>query len=783
MMKGIFGLNAPLFWEQSHPVIPLSGKAAIPKKWPAFINGPPRVEIREEWLTSHSEANIGYLTGSPLGPDHRSVVIDVDDDRLVRVTKAFLGHCPCAKVGKKGCSFFAKYPRGAKLKSTQIKDSAGHGKIDILAAGRQTVLPPSIHPETNTAYVWTQKSLLEIDPAELPVFSEAELRKLEIIIGSKHLAPLIEGVRTHDAGVGFAAQLVSLGYGKPEIENMFGAILPEHYNGDSLRELDGWIESAREKFGTAQTGSAYDPEDVGPIPLGRDGDQFHFRCQQTNRLASRSARDLSTTADLLSLSPIDFWLDRYPKIGAKGKVLGVDTLAACDALIQGCTKKGHLEASDIRGFGMWEENGQLIRNTGDAIIESDRYVYSYPTRRDVSRPSSLDMSVILEFFSQPNWTSNSSAQLLLGWCFSSIICGALPWRPHLAITGAAASGKSTQLRGVGHLLAPVAVILEGISTEAGIRQNIGYDARPCILDELEAESSGDIGRVNRIVKLMRSASSANGSVARGTQSGNAHNFCTRASFLIGAINARRIGAADTSRVVRLEMRAPNDPRAGRTRVLGLLDQIKNMGPAFCDLAMGHAREILDSIPILHAAMPAIQERQADNLATLLAGYWVATTGRTITSVEAESSVAEHILAIEQQQEATEESDAVECLNVLLAFELGDEARTPIGKALQNTLQFVDADFHLFDDELNKVGVRIRERGFLVATSHPALRKAFAGSRWEGGLWGSALERLPGAKPTPQCRFDGGVRSRAVWIPYDQVGLQEAERTSRNPVQY
>lgn len=64
------------------------------------------------------------------------------------------------------------------------------------------------------------------------------------------------------------------------------------------------------------------------------------------------------------------------------------------------------------------------------------------------------------------------------------------------------------------------MILEGISTEAGIRQNIGYDTRPCILDELDAENSGDLYRIFRILKLIRSSSSAKGTVARGSPAGS-----------------------------------------------------------------------------------------------------------------------------------------------------------------------------------------------------------------------------------------------------------------------
>ncbi len=70
--------------------------------------------------------------------------------------------------------------------------------------------------------------------------------------------------------------------------------------------------------------------------------------------------------------------------------------------------------------------------------------------------------------------------------------------------------------------------------------------------------------------------------------------------------------------------------------------------------------------------------------------------------------------------------------------------------------------------LASIGVRLKDGGLLVANSHPGLRRVYQGTRWEGGLWGSALSRLPGAEPTKQLRFADGVRSLAVWLPGDVI---------------
>ncbi len=314
----------------------------------------------------------------------------------------------------------------------------------------------------------------------------------------------------------------------------------------------------------------------------------------------------------------------------------------------------------------------------------------------------------------------------MGWSFASVVCGCLDWRPHAGITGAAQAGKSTVIRGISHVLHPACVTKEGISTEAGIRQNLGIDARPCIIDELEPEGTADMGRIAKIVKLIRSSSSATGEVARGTPEGRAINYSTHCMYLLGAINLYRISAADTSRVVRFEMKPSENPRQTRLEILGLRDHLKTKGPAFCQLAYDHAEALLESIPILHRHMAVMQERHADNMATLLAGYWVALNRRTITAEEAQKVIHQHEGAIVQQAERHELDDATECLNTLLGYGVSMGAGIPhasIGTMLRST-QKGKNDLSNYTDYLINYGIRLEKGGFMVANTHPGIQRIF-----------------------------------------------------------
>ena len=173
--------------------------------------------------------------------------MDVDDNGFVAVTRRVLGNCVSGKRGRKGATFFAVAPEDQAVKSTTLRDPAKAGKIDILANGRMTVIPPTTHPETIAPDHREGRPLLDCEPGELPVLDRRKLELLKLIVGSEHAATLIGGQGTHNAGVALTAALVSFGCDDGEIGAIITSLLPSTYEGDLLAELPGWISSAREK--------------------------------------------------------------------------------------------------------------------------------------------------------------------------------------------------------------------------------------------------------------------------------------------------------------------------------------------------------------------------------------------------------------------------------------------------------------------------------------------------------------------------------------------------------
>lgn len=248
----VFKSQAPRYWDEDLPVVPVEGKAPIINGWPGLLGSPLSDSKKAEFLDKYGDKGIGLLTGYEFAVAWILIGLDVDDDKLWRVVLGLLGlnrterrAVLSGKRGKKGGTLFARADK--TLKSTVIKGANGLGNIDVLAAGKQTVMPPSIHPETGKPYEILGANLVAVEFDKLPEVTARHINILRVLIGSEHTAVLASGKATHDAGVALAGTLVQEGVTDEEIVAMFEGLLPEDYAGNSLAELPEWIESARKK--------------------------------------------------------------------------------------------------------------------------------------------------------------------------------------------------------------------------------------------------------------------------------------------------------------------------------------------------------------------------------------------------------------------------------------------------------------------------------------------------------------------------------------------------------
>jgi hypothetical protein len=98
--------------------------------------------------------------------------IDSDDAELIAAVTSVLPPCSVKKRGAKGFSLFYRGSADVVSRPFNIKPPGAKKPIravDLLAKGRQTVLPPTIHPSTDLPYVWIDDdSLADLEPHDLP---------------------------------------------------------------------------------------------------------------------------------------------------------------------------------------------------------------------------------------------------------------------------------------------------------------------------------------------------------------------------------------------------------------------------------------------------------------------------------------------------------------------------------------------------------------------------------------------------------------------------------------
>lgn len=129
---------------------------------------PSRFEV-QTW--SASEAGVCVVCG-PASKNLVAFDIDTDDPHIRAAILAVLPYTEVRKAGAKGETLFFLGTHIEPLtEGGTLSPSWNIGKqrvLDLIGPGRQTVLPPTIHPDTEEPYRWTGTDALEdVDPSEL----------------------------------------------------------------------------------------------------------------------------------------------------------------------------------------------------------------------------------------------------------------------------------------------------------------------------------------------------------------------------------------------------------------------------------------------------------------------------------------------------------------------------------------------------------------------------------------------------------------------------------------
>lgn len=155
-------------------VTPLNGKRPFLAEWQLANHD------YDELTVKYPKCNIGLILGELSGV----IAIDIDliDQELIDRALAILPASEIRKRGQKGLTLFYRY-QGELPQKLFFNGSTA---IELLSTGNQTVLPPSIHPETKLPYKWDYESLLDCNAHDLPLLDyDKTWVRLQHLFGEK----------------------------------------------------------------------------------------------------------------------------------------------------------------------------------------------------------------------------------------------------------------------------------------------------------------------------------------------------------------------------------------------------------------------------------------------------------------------------------------------------------------------------------------------------------------------------------------------------------------------
>jgi putative DNA primase/helicase len=549
--------------------------------------------------------------------------------------------------------------------------------------------------------------------------------------------------------------------------------LPEGW--DLADPIPDWIYpmamiEAAQAIGTLEEHTNPDiGEPFAPTPppfrcLGFSGDSFFFLPVAFGQVKSFTSTEL-TEANLITLARPDWWLANYPSVDKDGEPTGrVAWNKARVALVWQCQESGIFNAENVRGRGCWLEREDVVIHTGSNLVRdgetlpltSSTWVYEralpLEDELDCTALNSADSAKLIALSKHLGWVDPISALFLVGFIYTAPICGVLSWRPHVWINGPRGVGKSYILNNLAATcMGSHALNMVGTTTEAGVRQAIGRDARPVIMDEMEARNPQDHERIDRVITFARACSSdSTARLYKGTADQKGISFVARASFLFGSIGVPQLEAADASRIACLELKRNPSERFAIARAIAsetVLD------PLWCAQlrmrARGNAAVIASNARVFAAvlAQKMGDQRNGDQLGALVAGAYGLTSTSKITKEAAAEWVSKQDWSKGQSQ--TDEADEARCLahlmESLIPVETSPIVHRPVWEVIKGAKDTVSLAYAtLCQDSLARVGLRADSDTLAVACSHKWLASTFKTTAW-AGKWGDMLARLPDAE--------------------------------------
>lgn len=506
---------------------------------------------------------------------------------------------------------------------------------------------------------------------------------------------------------------------------------------------------------------------------------------------------------LVSLAPISYWETHFP---AKN---GVDWLNACDYFSRVQEKIGYFSATNVRGRGCWFDNGHIVLHLGKTLVVDGnpmklkdfqtRNVYEqrecinvnieYPMQKEFSRK-------LIDVCKMARWEEDYYGEILAGWIFASMVCGAMKFRSHLYLIGQSGSGKSWLQD---HLIKPIlgrmCTKVSSKTSEAGIRALLNNDILPVICDENEVENSKrDKEAMEAIFELARNASSEHSEpIVKSSPTGQVKTYYCRSAFLFSSIKTSMEKVADLNRTAFIRLKNKPSKDSSEEEKINDSKNFEQLREAveelidndYCETLIARAvrlagvmRETQQIVSDVSAKVYG-DRRQGDQMGMVIAGLHALKTDRPLSIIEAEEYLKRFCENKKRIVSDEDEKQERTCMDTLLQMPVKIQARQ---YPLILLLSFLLGEDTLSEDKfevertLSFGGISLRENSLCLSTKQSSLHCTYFNKETMYGKkgWIDELTRCSKKVVQKSIRFTNFMKSDALVIPLYDVFNGEKE---------
>ena len=409
--------------------------------------------------------------------------------------------------------------------------------------------------------------------------------------------------------------------------------------------------------------------------------------------------------------------------------------------------------SKVVGRGAFWDHGKLYWNLGDKLLVDGaekplkdhvgtfRPLGGPPIRLDAQTASDAEKRALCDAVLQYRWASPLDCKRFMGWLVTSLMGGALDWRPHVLAGRAGRTRKELPPKGD---CAPHTRPCLGENGRPYRARSSPLRGQRFFCRSSSRNRKPDKNWTEATMTLIRIAAGGDGSRVRAVGMSGVQIFNPRFSALLSSTTVLDMNDADDSRIAMIEL----SPRR--------VDDWEKVD-AGIQKALAAADRFRTSI-VLDTAMLVSETRKLS--AELIAGG-MATRKALITAALSVAwrwwSGSSDVLLSESDTEEPRENDAAMLLRKILSLRL--RAETAGDRSMLMILS-ADPQSPLCAD----YGVRLKDADLLIAPKNPGLLAKLRPTHWRRVNIGKALCQIEGVEMMTHSPRFGGARMRALRIP-------------------